>query len=122
MALVDHAKLAVFCNGVALKEVTSITFTTNSGQQVVETLEGLAGFTPGSGQCTLSISLGVPITGQEADFQQWCAEGAYVTMQIPVGSKSYSGSGKLMTATISQSVNANTEESVEWTGELGKLQ
>jgi len=120
--LQDHARLALFVEQNYMVEMTSIEMTTNSGQQRVDTLEGLAGFTPGSGDVTVSCGFAIPIGGQEYPFQQTCADGSYVTLQIPVGGEDYIGLGKFIDVAISQSVNANTEGTFTWTGELTPLQ
>ena len=121
-ALQDHARLALFVAQTYMVEMTSIELTTNSGQQRVDTLEGVAGFTPGSGDCTVSCGFAVPIGGQEYPFQETCADGSYVTLQIPIGDKDYIGNGKFMDVSINQSVNANTEGTFTWAGELTPLQ
>lgn len=118
----EHARLAVFVDGTYLVEVTSIEFTTESGQIRVDTFEGLAGFTPGSGKCGVKLGLAIPISGQEYPFQEACANGVLLPMQIPCGQKSFMGIGKLMDVAISQSVNASAEESVTWEGGLSALQ
>jgi len=121
--LVDHARLALLIEQTYQVEMTSIELTTNSGQQRVDLLnEGLGGFTPGSGDVTISGGFAIPIGGQEFPFQETCADGSYVTMQVPVGGSDYIGSGKILDVSISQSVNANTEGSFTWTGELLPLQ
>ena len=122
MALQDFAKLAVFYNGNALTRVTSISLDTESGEQRVDLLnEGLSGFTPGSGSVSISVGFVVPIGGTEDTFQEDCATGKYITLQVPVGRKSYIGKGKLMSVKISQSTNANVEGTFEWSGELKPL-
>lgn len=122
MALQEHASLRAFVDGTYLVELTSITFRTESGQIRVETMEGLAGFTPGSGVCTVELGLAIPIGGQEHGFQQLCAQGAYVAIQIPVGQEgSYAGKGKIMNVELRQSVNASAEQTVSWEGELGEI-
>jgi len=121
-ALQDHARLALFVEQIYMVEMTSIELATNSGQQRVDTLEGLAGFTPGSGDCTVSCGFAIPIGGQEYPFQQTCTDGSYVTLQIPVGEVDYIGNGKFLDVSINQSVNANTEGTFTWTGELNALQ
>lgn len=119
--LQDHARLALFVEQDFMVEMTSIELTTNSGQQRVDTLEGLAGFTPGSGDCTVSCGFAIPIGGQEYPFQETCADGSYATLQIPIGPKDYIGLGKFIDVTINQSVNANTEGNFTWTGELSAI-
>lgn len=118
-ALIDHARLALFVDQTYAVEITSLGITTNSGQNRVDLLnEGLAGFTPGSGDCTLDIGFAVPIGGQEFPWQQKCAQGAYVSMQLIIGGQQYLGNGKLLTVSINQSVNASVEGTANWLGEL----
>lgn len=121
-ALRDHARLTVFVDGTYLVEVTSIEFATDSGQQRVDTFEGLVGFTPGSGKCSVKLELAVPISGQEFPFQQKAVAGEVVSMQIGVGKDAYVGNGKLLDTSISQSVNASAAQSVNWDGEFKPLQ
>ena len=95
---------------------------TNSGQQRVDLLnEGLGGFTPGSGDVSLNIGFAVPVGGQEYPWQQKCASGDYITMQLIVDGEQYSGSGKLLDVEISQSVNGSTEGTASWLGQLEEL-
>lgn len=122
MALVDHARIKVLFNQISLVEVTSISQTTNSGQQRVDTLEGLAGFTPGSGDVSIDLGYAIPISGPEIDFQGICARGEYCTAQVVIGPKQYRGTGKVMDVTESQSVNANSEGSLSWVGELKAME
>lgn len=121
MALQDGAKLAIFIDGSYQQMASQIQMSTNSGQQRIDTLEGLAGFTPGSGDTTITATCGVPVGGQEYDFNSAAADGKYHIIQIPVGGKTYRGMGKFMDGSISQSVNANTETTFTWTGELKPL-
>jgi len=121
--LQDHARLAIFVDQVVQIEVTSIQMTTNSGQQRVDLLnEGLAGFTPGSGDVSLQVGFAVPKGGQEYPWQQKCANGEYVSMQVILGATQYVGLGKFMDVSINQSVNASVEGTANWVGELKPLQ
>ena len=88
----------------------------------MDTLEGLAGFTPGSGDVSVTVNYVIPITGEEFDFQQATVEGRYVTIQIVQGPVQYQGTGKIMDNETSQSVNANTEGTFNWVGEIKALQ
>lgn len=122
MPFQDFAKLVLFYNGNLLTQLTSVALNTNSGQQRVDLLnEGLSGFTPGSGDVTIDVGFVVPIGGTEDTFQEDCAEGAFVTLQVGVGKKSYIGRGKLMSCNISQSTNANVEGTFNWVGELKQV-
>lgn len=116
MALGDHLRLALLVNGNIQIKTSSISISFDSGNQRVDTLEGLAGKTPGSGSVSISGTVAVPVGGPETDFMSMCARGEYVTMQVPWGAKSYSGLGWIQTANGGQSTNANTELSFEWVG------
>lgn len=121
-ALQDHARLALFVDQTYQVEITSISMTTNSGQQRVDLLnEGLGGFTPGSGDVSLRLGFAVPVGGQDYPWQQKCANGEYVTMQVIVGAEQYAGLGKILDVEISQSVNGNTEGTANWLGQLETL-
>lgn len=119
MALQDYAKLNLAYNGNWLEQITSVQHATNSGQQRIDLLnEGLGGFTPGSGDVTITVGYAIPIGGTEDDFQQHCATGAYVTLQIVQGRHDYTGRGKITENSASQSVGAAAEGSFTWVGEL----
>ena len=122
MALVEHARLAILIDQTYLVEMTSIEMVTNSGQQRVDTLEGLAGFSPGSGDVSVSGNFAIPIGGTEYPFQENCTNGVYTTVQIPIGAKNYVGTGKFMDVNVSQSVNGSVEGSFNWTGELKPIE
>lgn len=123
MALNDYARLACLYNGNPLTQLTSLNLTTNSGQQRVDLMnEGLGGFTPGPGDVTIEVGFAVPIGGTEDEFQEDCANGAFVTLQVPIGRKDYIGLGKIMNVSISGSTGANVEGTFSWTGELKALQ
>jgi hypothetical protein len=110
-------------DGNVLTQITSIKASWNSGQNRVDLLvEGLAGFTPGSGDVTVDLGYAVPIGGLEEDYTGKLATGTYVKMQLFLGSKDYVGTGKIMTTDISQSVNAGVEGTLQWIGELKALQ
>lgn len=123
MAMQDYGRLGVFYNDSLLTQVTSINHTTTSGNQRVDLLnEGLGGFTPGSGECSIEVGFVVPAGGTEEEFQQDCANRAFVKMQIPIGSKDYIGTGKLETVSFQQSVNGTLEGTLNWIGELAPLE
>jgi hypothetical protein len=122
MALSDHLRLALLIDGVFQIKPSSVSINGESGAQAVETLEGLAGKTQGSGRCTISVSGAVPLGGLEFDCVSALSQGTYHEMQVPLGGKSYVGNGWINSASVSQSVNANTEYSFEWIGELKPLE
>lgn len=123
MALQDYSKLAVFINGNLLSQVTSINHVTNSGNIRIDLLnEGLAGFTPGSGDCTLELGFVVPAGGPEENFQGICQAREFVDVQVSLGSLDYAGRGKFENVNVSQSVNASVEGTVSWTGEFAPFE
>lgn len=122
MALQDHARLTIFVNGSRLVTPNSININWDSGQQTVITLEGLSGFTPTGGTCTVEVSQAVPIGGLEMDFTEHIENGSYIELQVPIGAKSYIGNGKILNGGASQSAQASTEGTWSWQGELKKLQ
>jgi hypothetical protein len=119
----DYAKLTAFYNQAYLQQLTSISHKTESGQQPVNLLnEGLGGFTPGSGSCTISLGFTIPIGGTEVPYQQDAANGAYVTFQIGVGSVAYIGTGKIMNVDIGQETGSASHGTCEWHGELKAME
>ena len=123
MALEDFAKLVIFYDGDALKYVTSISATTNSGQNRVDLMDvGLAGFTPGSGDESISIGYAVPRKGTEKPFKSDSALGRYVTLQLQQGDEYYIGQGKIIDCEVSGSSGANTEGTFNWVGELKPME
>ena len=122
-SLQNYAKLSVFYNSNALVQVTSCSMTTNSGQQRVDLMnEGLGGFTPGPGDVSIEVGYALPIGGTEDDFQQDCANGEFVTLQVNRGRHRYIGVGKLMSESVSGSTGANVEGTFSWVGELKPLE
>jgi len=119
--LQDHLRLALLIQGVFQVKPSSIECEWDSGAQRVDTLEGLAGKTPGSGNFTINATGAVPTSGPEYDYFTACQDGRYVDMQVPFGTKSYIGNGWFQTAGIGQSVGQNTEFKFQWVGEFAKL-
>lgn len=80
--------------------------------------EGLGGFTPGSGACTIDLGFAIPIGGTEYPFQQKSANGEYVTFQLGVGSVGYIGKGKILNVEVGQDVGSASHGTCQWHGEL----
>jgi len=118
MALQDHLALKLLVDGIFQVKVTNVQVNGQSGAQAVETLEGLAGKTPGSGRLELTGNWAVGLEGPEADLWTWIADGSYHEVQIPIGDKSIISQGWWDTAGISQSTNASTEQTAAFIGEL----
>ncbi len=116
--LQDYASLKGFYNGSPITQITSLGIQTEAGVQRMELLEGLGGYTGGSGAVTIEVGFAVPIGGMEFEFQQDCANRAFVDLQVFVGRNSYAGRGKLENVNISQSAGSSTEGTFSWTGDL----
>lgn len=116
--LVDHLRLNVLIDGLIQVKLTNATVSLDSGNQPVETLEGLAGKTPGSGRVEINATWVIEPGGPETDVFQHVFDGTIHEIQIPVGAKSLVSRGWFQTSGISQSVNANTEVTATFTGDL----
>lgn len=121
MAMQDHLTLTVMIDGVIQAKLTNVSVNGDSGSQPVQTIEGLAGKTRGSGQLELSGTWAVPIGGLEYDFWSEAAEGGYHDVQIPVGTKSIVSRGWFQNVGLSQSTNASTEATATFIGTFEPL-
>ena len=121
-ALNEHARLPVFVDGIYLREVSSIDYTGESGQVRIETLEGLVGFSPGVGAATIKLNSAIPIAGLEYDFHNAMVDGTIVTVQLGVGSRMITFSGKVTSDGFSQSTGAASENTATIEGALTKSQ
>ncbi len=116
--LVDHLRLNVLVDGVIQVKLTNFTINGDSGNQAVETLEGLAGKTPGSGRIEVNGTWAIEPGGPELDVFEFVEDGSIHEIQVPVGVKSLVTRGWFQTFGLSQSVNANTEVTATFTGDL----
>lgn len=113
----DYAIFKLFVNGSPAIQVDSVGFVTESGVQPVHLLgEGIGGYTIGSGQCTLEIGIKVPIAGQEHPYQQMCANGEFVELQLFVGRETYNGLGKFSNVNLNSAVDQAASGTINWTG------
>lgn len=122
MALRDHLKLSVLIDGKFQAKVTQVDVTFDSGAVRVDTLEGIAGKTPGSKSAEVTGNWAVPIGGLEFDFVSAASNGSYHEIQIPVGAKTFVSQGWFQQAKLGQSTNASTEAGVTFVGEFPELQ
>ena len=121
-ALQDYSRLQILVDGQYHVQIESLEKVTNAGQQRVDLLnEGLAGFTPGTGDVTIRIGYVIPRQGFELDFDSAAANGDYHTCQIPIADKNYIGTGKFLNNNISQQTNNAVKGTTEWLGELKPL-
>lgn len=122
MALTDHLRLSCLLNGIFQSEMSQITVNGQSGAQAVETLIGLVGKTDGSKRLEVTANFAVPIGGPEFDAWGTMAKGQYIDLQVAIGAKSLVSKGWIQETGISQSTNANTEQTLHFIGELNEPQ
>ncbi len=117
--MADYAVLKLFVNQSPSTQHTSLEKTTTNNDQKVNLLEtGLAGFTPGGGEVSIKIGYAIPIGGPEFDFESMAARREDVDMQFWQGAVSYSGRGRIMEGSVSQSTGANAEGTATWNGPM----
>ena len=116
--LSDHIRLTVLIDGQYQTTASNIQVNGNSGAQAVETLAGLAGKTPGSKRLEFTGNFAVPLGGPEFDFWSAVNKGTYHDIQIAIGAKSIVAKGWFQECGISQSTNANTEQTAHFIGNL----
>lgn len=122
-----HGQLGLRCfvgpSLTKMKELTAITFITNGGATRVDTLEGLSGFSWGGGACLVQLESAIPNTGQEFPYQQYVAEHTLVPIQIPCGAEgSFVGMGMFIDTTMAISTGTPANQSINWDGELSKIE
>lgn len=115
----DYASFKTFFNSSPVMQTTGVGVKTESGVTPVQLLaEGLGGWADGSGSVTLSISIVIPIGGQEHDFQQICARKEFCEFQVYIGRNSYTGRGKILSVDLSHQAGDTASGTVEWQGPL----
>ena len=123
MALNFGAKLVLFIDGQKIGTLQSVDIESNSGKVRIDTLEGLAGASIGSGDVKITGDCYVPIGGQEVDiFSEATQLSGFHDMQIGIGAGAYKGSGWFENSKISQSSNSETKVSFSWLGESNPLE
>lgn len=94
----------------------------NGEQRVLTIAEGLAGFSPGSGEVTISIQYAVPAAKPEFNYHNACLERSRHTLQIGFGGVDYIGQGKFLDNEVTHSVDSAIAGTVNWTGELAAME
>lgn len=122
MTLEDSAELELIVDGDKQITMQEISLNGESGNNLIETLEGLAGFSNGSEKVTISGSGFIPAGGLEFNYFNTMSKKDIHTLQIPVGALTYRGQGKFMTTDIKQATNAAADFSFTWVGECTLLE
>lgn len=110
--------MALLIDSVFLVTATDIEANGQSGAQVVETLLGLSGKTPGAKRLELSATLTVPVSGPEFDAFAATANGTYHEIQIPLGPKTLISQGWINDCSVKGSTGGSTAYSFNFIGEL----
>jgi hypothetical protein len=118
--LADGLKLRLLVDGVHQINQTEVSLDVDGQNQPLETLEGLAGKTPGAGRATITGTGIVKVGGPEFDYLGAVVDGSYHDLQIPYGAKSYIGNGYFDKATLGQSTGKGTEINFTWIGQFNK--
>ncbi len=113
----DYIRLAALIDGQFQAEITTNSYTFESGAQRVDTIAlGLSGKTPGSRSLEGQVTSAAPTGGLEFDFPTAVAEGSYHELQVVYGAKTIVSRGWFQSGGLSQSVNAATEASANFVG------
>lgn len=120
MPLSDSLKMTLLVDGVHQITKSQVSLEWDGKNQPIETLEGLAGKTQGSGQVTITGTGYIPLGGPEFDYPAAVVDGSYHTLQVPLGQKSYIGNGYFDNAKVDGSVGKATEISFTWIGQFNK--
>ncbi len=119
--LTDHLRLSCLIDGVLQIEATEYSINGDSGANAVETFAGLSGKTPGARKLEIDAKWALPVSGLEFDVMSACANGTYHELQMPLGNKTLVSKGWWQTATVSGSVNSNTEVQAKFMGTFESL-
>lgn len=113
-----YTRALVLADGALLAEMSDVTITRNSGAQPVHTTaKGLAGFSPGSQETTISVSNGVPAADMELDPGAYMKFGKVITLTVQLDSgKSLKCKGQVMQDSFSHSVNSPASLKFEFHG------
>lgn len=115
--LLKGAKCVVFADGVHLKHLQSASRQFESGASEILTFEGLLGFGDGPGGVTVNLTIAIPSTGEEFDFDAWANSQELLPLQIGFGPNVYAQLGKVLSYEESKgSPEAAPTMSVVWRG------
>jgi hypothetical protein len=120
MAIERYLTLTVLIDGVTQVELQNVEINADPKLVPVETMRGLAGFTPGAKVITVSATSAVRISGPEFDAIDSAFEGNVHELNIPYGTKSIVTEGQITSSGLSGSVNSATETKFEFMGTYNK--
>lgn len=118
MAIERFAQLQVLVDGVTQLLLQDVTLTWDPQKQPVETMRGLAGFTPGAKRLTLQATSAIRLSGPEFDAYASAAGDVQHEIQFPYGTKTIVSEGEITGGSMSQSVNSSAQIQFEFTGTM----
>lgn len=118
MALDQFARLTVYVDGVSQLLLQDVTVDGDLQLQDVETMAGLAGFTPGSKRINISCTSALRQSGPEFDAIADGGGDSIVVreIQIPYGTKTIVTEGVVKTWSLNAGVNQSTQFGFQFTG------
>jgi hypothetical protein len=116
MAISRFLQLQVLVDGVTQLLLQNVTVNWDAQKQPVETMRGLAGFTPGAKRITIQATSAVRTGGPEFDAFESASGDTQHEIQVPYGPKTIVSEGEIMSGSLSGSVNASTEHQFEFMG------
>lgn len=119
MALGTGLNLQILVNNSAKADVTELTVNGNSGQNAIETLDGLSGFSDGPKSIEIDFQQAVMLgKSDHLDAMDDCANGTLIELQIPAGVRSVVSKGIWESFTLGQSTGDGAKFSAKFRGEL----
>lgn len=116
MAIERFTRMYVLIDGVTQVLLQNATLNADFKNQPVETMNGLAGFTPGAKSVTLSATSAVRISGPEFDAYESGTNDTVHEIQFEYGGKTIVSEGQIMTCSFGTSINASAEHQFEFMG------
>jgi hypothetical protein len=94
-------------------------FQVKSNDQAVYTLaEGLAGFSDGAAEATISVQSPVPVEGVEVDWQGMALDHITADMSYNLAGKEYTVRGRVMDSGLASRVNQPNRNSMSFHGKV----
>jgi hypothetical protein len=108
--------LPTLINGVSQVELQEVTLTFDPAKTVVETKNGLAGFSSGPKKITIEYKSAVPVSGPEFNAINAAEGNEAYTMQTVIGGQTVVSEGQFTGASISTSTGSAVDTSGSFTG------
>jgi hypothetical protein len=112
-----YSNALVFVDGALISEQNEVTVTRKSGANPVHTTtKGLAGFSQGAPETSISVGNAVPLADFELDPGSYMKFGRVVTITIQAAGKSLKCKGQILEDSFSHSTNGAASLRFEFLG------